>query len=283
MKEKKFKEIMGKLKSLLSFVKIDFSFPLIFILAYYLGELPLFCCFAVFLILHEMCHFLVAKKLGYLTKRIKISFFGASLEGLDDFSPSDELKVISAGPAFNLAVCVLCYLSFWFNPESYNYLYNILLANWALLIFNILPVYPLDMGRIMLVIFTKNLIRERALRLTKIISFSFIFLLFSIYLISSFFVLNITLGFVCVNLMSLLLSSAEGTSYKRELFIFHKAKLISKGLSERNIYLYSSVPLYTLFKFIDDYHFINFIFLSDDYEIVDTLSEIELYKKTGFM
>ena len=38
-----------------------------------------------------------------------------------------------------------------------------------------------------------------------------------------------------------------------------------------------------LFKFIDDYHFINFIFINEEFEIENSLTEIEFYKKIGFM
>ena len=40
-----------------------------------------------------MSHFLVAKKLGYIPNKIRLTFFGASLEGYDDFLISDEIKI----------------------------------------------------------------------------------------------------------------------------------------------------------------------------------------------
>ena len=277
------KKIITKIKNLFSFIKIDFSFILIFFIAICLKEVYLYFCFICFVLLHELAHFFMAKKLGYLAKNIRLSFFGATLEGLDDFTLKDEIKVILIGPLFNLFVVVLCYLSFWFYPESYNYLYEILIANLSILVFNFLPIYPLDFGRIILALLTRKHLRVKALRVTKIISFLFIFSLFIVYLISFFFEFNFTLGFVCVNLMSLLLSSSNGTSFKRELFIFHKAKLIEKGLVERNIYLNKDISHYKLFKYIDDYHFVNFIFLDERYEISNTLTEIEFYKEIGFM
>ena len=267
----------------LKFIKIDFSFILIFIISFYLEEIQLYFLFVLFMLLHEFTHLIVANKLGYLAKNIRLSFFGASLEGLDDFTISDEIKIVLAGPIFNFLICILCYLSFWFYPESYNYLYDILVVNTSMFMFNFLPIYPLDFGRIILVLFSKKNMRSQALKKTKIISLIFIFIVFAIFLVSIFFEYNFTLGFVCVNLMNLLLKSSKGTSFKRELFIFHKVKLLNKGLIERNIYLKKDVPLYSLFKFIDDYHFINFIFFNENFEIINTISEVEFYKKIGFM
>lgn len=275
--------LLSKIKKITTNIKIDYSFFVALIIAIFLKEIKLYLCSVIFVILHELSHFFVAKRLGYMAKKIHISFFGASLEGLDDFTLSDEINVIIAGPLFNLIIIVLCYLSFWFYPETYNYLYEILLSNIALFIFNFLPIYPLDLGRIILALFTRNNTREKALKKTKFISFIFIILMFVGFIISMFYRLNFSLGLVCINLMSLLLSSSEGTSFKRELFIFHKAKLLKKGLVEKNVYVKLNTPLYSLFKFIDDYHYFNFIFIDENFDIRNTLSEVEFYHKTGFL
>ena len=149
--------------------------------------------------------------------------------------------------------------------------------------FNFLPIYPLDFGRIILALYTKNNTRKVALKKTKNISIIFLSIAFFIYLVSISFCFNITFGLVCLNLANLLFESSDGTSFKRELFILHKAKLIKRGLIEKNIYISSATPLYTLFKFIDDYHYFNFIFLDNDFNISHTISEAEFYRKTGFL
>ncbi len=272
-------EIFVKIKAFLRFFKIDASFFVILILAIILDEIGLYFCFCAFTILHELSHYFVAKKLGYLAKSIKLNFFGASLEGLDDFSISDEIRVILAGPLFNLSIIILCYLCFWFYPESYHYLGDVLLANWAIFVFNFLPVYPLDLGRILHALFSKKLKREDSLKKVKRISIIVIAILFAIYLLSFFFDLNFTFGFVVVNLCFLLFSSSKGTSFKRQLFVNHKYKLLSKGLIERNIYVKSDTPDYKLFKYIDDYHFFNFMFVDENLEVVNSINEIELYQK----
>jgi len=142
---------------------IDISFFLVFIIAFFIGEFRFYVWYILFLLGHEFSHFYVAKKLGYYSKKIKLNFFGAALEGNDDFALKDEIKIIFAGPIFNFCFIVFCYLSFWFNPESYEFLYEILYANWALFIFNMLPIYPLDFGRIILLYFSKKRTRNDAL------------------------------------------------------------------------------------------------------------------------
>lgn len=282
-KFKRFALFFDKIKANLRFFKVDPSFFVIFILAIFLEEISLYVCFVVFLILHELVHFFVAKKLGYFAKRIKLNFFGASLEGLDDFLLQDEIKVVLAGPLFNLSVIVLCYLAFWFYPESYHYLNEILLANWAIFLFNFLPIYPLDLGRILHALLSQKYERAKALKMVKIVSLLFLIFMFVLFLVSFFFDFNFSFGFVVVNLTFLLFSSAKGTSFKRGLFVERKFKLLKRGLIERNIYVESGTENYSLFKYIDDYHFINFVFLDKTLKVSKTMSEIELYKSLGLI
>lgn len=264
---------------MLSFIKIDYSFLLLLVLAYFLGELKFYFIYVLFIILHELSHFFIAKKLGYMPKKIHLSFFGASLEGCDDFSFYDEIKIVLAGPAFNFIIVVICYLSFWFEPETYIYFYDILIVNLSILLFNILPIFPLDGGRFLLANFSKKHNRVDALKKTKMISLYFILCVFLIFLISFFFKYNFTLGFVCVNLVILLFSNSKSTSYKRELFVLKKLNNLRLGLLEKTIYVNGDIENFKLFKFIDNSHYFKFIFLDKNGNKISEMSEIEFYRK----
>lgn len=272
-----FRQILRKMKSIFKFLKIDFSFIVMLGLASVLGDLKLYFTFVVFLILHELTHFFVAKKLGYLAGKIRLNFFGASLEGLDDFVLSDEIKIVLAGPLFNLSVAIFCYLCFWFQPESYNYLQEVLTANLAILCFNFLPIFPLDCGRFLLALFSVHFSRAKSLKLARGISYFCVAIMFLLFVISMFVEFNFLLGFVAVNLLTLVIKSTNGTSYKRQLFAQRKYALIKKGLIERNIYVESETSKVFLFKYIDDYHFVNFIFVDKDFKRVSSMTEIELF------
>ena len=188
-----------------------------------------------------------------------------------------------AGPIFNFLVIIFCYLSFWFNPETYDFLFDLLLANWALLIFNMIPVFPLDAGRLILLFISLRHSRLIALRKTKMISILFVCFLFVLFVLSSFYTFNFSLGVSVVNLMFLIFSEATDTSYKRQVFVNRKFNLIRKGLLERCIYVSSDFPLYMLFKFIDDSHFYKFNFLDENYNIVKQIDELEFYRDIGMI
>lgn len=266
-----------------SFLKIDFSFFLLLVLAILIDDIVIYFWHVLFVVLHEMSHFFMAKKLGYLPQKIHLTFFGASLEGEDDFLVEDELKIILVGPVFNLCMIVTCYLMFWFEPESYIFLHDVLIANWSIFMFNMLPIFPLDMGRFLLVLLNKKFERKVALEKTKRISLLFVFVLFSVFLISLYFEYNFTLGFVCVNLASLLMKSAKDTSYKRQLFAYKKFEKLKKGLVERTVYVFSGCPTYKLYRFIDEYHFFRFVFVDKNNVCVSSMTEFELYESDGLL
>ena len=88
------KEKVRKIFKFAKFCKVDFSFILLLLLALILDDFAMYCWHVIFVLLHELSHLIMSKKLGYLPQKIHITFFGASLEGEDDFLLFDEIKII---------------------------------------------------------------------------------------------------------------------------------------------------------------------------------------------
>jgi len=282
----KFNKIREKLRKICQIprlVQIDISFLFVLLFVFFVGEIRFYFWYILSLLGHELSHFFAAKKLGYFPKKIKLNFFGAVLEGDDDFLIRDEIKVVLAGPFFNFCIIIFCYLSFWFEPESYIILYDILMANWALLMFNFLPIFPLDFGRFLLLFFSLKQSRMQAIKNAKIVSYVFIFVMFLLCLISSFYTFNFSLGLSAINLMFLAFSNGKDTSYKRQLFVSRKFNLLKKGLLERTVYVENDTALYSLFKFIDDSHYFRFVFLDSNLKPSYSMGEIEFYEKIGMI
>ena len=117
--------------------------------------LGLFGC----VVLHELGHAVTAKRYGIRTKDITLLPIGgvARLERMPD-DPRQELWVALAGPAVNVAIAAALWV--WFqvtrggpnlagiNLTSGTFLERILLVNISLVVFNILPAFPMDGGRI---------------------------------------------------------------------------------------------------------------------------------------
>lgn len=109
--------------------------------------------FFVSVLIHEMSHSLIARKRGTPVERITLFLFGGMAEiEKEPETPYSEFIMAIAGPgaSFILAVFfgVIWYFSRNFPPigEPVKYL---ALINLVLGIFNILPGYPLDGGRIL--------------------------------------------------------------------------------------------------------------------------------------
>lgn len=277
------KKAYFKIKQLFRCFEIDYSFFIMLILFYLLGEFKLYFIYLAFIILHEISHLFVAKRLGYLPKKLKLTAFGASLEGFDDFLMADEIKIALAGPFFNFTASIICYLSFWFYPESYSFLSDILTVNLSILIFNMIPVFPLDAGRIMLCFLSRKRKRIEAVKLAKNISLSIVIFLFIVSIFSFFKSFGFSLGFVSINLCLLLFSSSKDTSFKREIILNKKLKRLNKGLPQKTLFVNENYSESLLLKFIDGEHYFIFIFVNDKFEKVRELDERTLLLKLGFI
>lgn len=111
-------------------------------------------------LLHEFGHALTAKKFGINTKDITLLPIGglARLQKIPE-NPVHELWITAAGPAVNavIAILLLIFLKSLGSFEPINtitmtsgpFLERLMVANIALVIFNILPAFPMDGGRIL--------------------------------------------------------------------------------------------------------------------------------------
>jgi Zn-dependent protease len=118
------------------------------------------------LILHELGHALVARRVGIPIAGIDLWFFGGLAHTRrEPQTPGEEFKVAAAGPAVTFAVLALCLVVAMLLPASARVtdavvsrhgsitpalalLGWIAFINGALLLFNMLPAFPLDGGRI---------------------------------------------------------------------------------------------------------------------------------------
>lgn len=277
------KNLASLFKKIISFFQINYSFLVLLLLFAILDELLFYFIYLLFLIIHELSHLLVAKKKGYLPKKLKLTAFGASLEGFDDFLLEDEIKIVLAGPFFNFCAVVFCYLSFWFYPESYTYLSQVLEVNLSILIFNMIPIFPLDAGRLLLCLISKKVGRRKAVKVVKSISLFFVFVMFFISMFSFFIYFNFSIGFVSVNLCLLLFDSASGTSFKREVVLFKKIKRLNRGVPKKSVFIKENYPEQLLLKFIDGEHYFVFVFVNEKFEVQKEIDEYNLLLKLGFI
>src|SRR4051812_27358617 len=122
--------------------------------------------FFVSLTLHELGHAVVARRNGIGISGIELWFFGGLAKMTrDTSSPGEEFRISAAGPAVTLAIMLLCAAAGAVLADAHTFLDvaelagrettpAIALLGWLalvnafLLVFNLIPAFPLDGGRI---------------------------------------------------------------------------------------------------------------------------------------
>lgn len=107
------------------------------------------------IVFHETAHSLVARHYGMPIRGITLFIFGGVAEmTAEPTRPRDELLMAAAGPAASLVLAAILLLLFGGvvalgGPESIaGVLHYLALLNFILAIFNLVPAFPLDGGRI---------------------------------------------------------------------------------------------------------------------------------------
>ncbi len=133
--------------------------------------LAIFVC----VVIHELSHSLTARKYGISTRSITLLPIGgvADLERIPE-NPRQELAVSIAGPISNLVIALVLWLlinltgDFNIQQEhlqsinSSNFFIVLTFANVMLAVFNMLPVFPMDGGRVFRSVLALRLPREQA-------------------------------------------------------------------------------------------------------------------------
>jgi Zn-dependent protease len=103
-------------------------------------------------LIHELSHSLIARRKGTEVKSITLFIFGGVAQiSNEPKDPNSELLIAIAGPIASLILAGLFFLIAYLSPEeissaifSYLFLVNVVLA-----VFNLIPAFPLDGGRIL--------------------------------------------------------------------------------------------------------------------------------------
>ena len=145
--------------------KIGISFLLLVCLCAICGKFVLLINYILALLFHELAHIFVATKRGYTLKEFKLSLFGVAVELNEKIDEKDSFVINISGPFFNLFLCLVCVSFYWLIPLSFQILNTFCISNLTLAIFNLLPLYPLDGGKIFHSIFgtKKYKILEKAI------------------------------------------------------------------------------------------------------------------------
>lgn len=129
-------------------IKVGTSVIILLVLCLFFHNFLVLLNYFLALFLHELAHLIVATKRGYTLRQFRIDLFGMAIDIDSDIESKDSFIVNIAGPMLNLILCGVCVAMYYLFPMTYVYFNTFCIANFSLAIFNLLPIYPLDGGKI---------------------------------------------------------------------------------------------------------------------------------------
>jgi Zn-dependent protease/predicted transcriptional regulator len=138
-------------------------------------------------VLHEFGHILTARRFGIVSTEVTLLPIGgvANLDHMPE-KPYQELLVALAGPAVNVVIAAALFIALGtFHPEALTQLDDAQLgllprlaaANLFLAVFNLIPAFPMDGGRVLRAMLAMWLDRAKATRIAASIGQIFAFAL----------------------------------------------------------------------------------------------------------
>lgn len=230
-------------------IKVSFQplfLLLIAVLSFNMGDLGsslIFAACAIFAILaHEFGHALMAKRYGLGAEVILTTWGGVTMHAPPK-NDAQDVRVTAAGPAVGLVIGLTFYLLIlamgWLNlgptlakaPYLLTFLIYMMWINLVWSIFNLLPVMPMDGGKLTAIFLKRRFKPDLATKISAILSFSFTLAILVYALFShSTFMIVIALFLLMGNFGTLRAVMASSKAKKPKT-----ANLQAEGIYERGL------------------------------------------------
>lgn len=209
-----------------------------------LGEGYLFLVYIFTAIIHEFAHSVTASYYNCRTEQITLYPYGAVLYGeFSDLKPTQEIIVALSGPLFNIITAVLFTALWWIFPEIYAYTDVIVMVNVSIALFNLLPVYPLDGGRILMCFLKLKIGTRKACAAVKIMGLICCIVFAALYFISLFYEINYSFALVSVFLLTSILEDSGGKESVQSVIYPPSGKKLLCGVEKKYIQVSGEITL----------------------------------------
>ncbi|MEE0865197.1 MAG: site-2 protease family protein [Clostridia bacterium] len=216
--------------------KIDLKIFLFIIIFYFTKQIETYAIIIFFAIIHELGHLIAGLALGMKPESIKLIPFGLSISfklnprdynkkiGTGNLFEIKKIIVAVAGPLINFFIILIA------SHINLNILSNLIIiyVNLLIMLFNLIPIYPLDGGRILKGILHMFVGKKESDKYTNYISFVSLLILTFLGSIEIYYLKNIAIFFIIIFLWILYIT--EDIIHKRRLKIYN---LIEKTIEIR--------------------------------------------------
>lgn len=198
-----------------------FIFIIIFIITH---QIEIYIYLMLFVFIHELSHMLVGILLGLKPKSLHIMPFGLSIV-FEDLSSRKlveykKILVTLAGPMSNLVIILITsFLNINISLKE-----NIIFANILIAIFNMLPIYPLDGGRIINSLLNLRFEKELCVKIVNRISNIVMIIITAASSIVVIYYKNLAILFLIIYLWIIVIN--ENKKYNMQIKVYD---IIKKG------------------------------------------------------
>ena len=234
--------------------------------------------YVIFGILHEFGHAVVGRLLGYRLNVITLMPYGASLSGNNtSLKPKDEIVIAIAGPIVNIAVILVCILLIKLNIP-FEHLTLIKDINISYLMFNLLPVFPLDGGRVLLALFSLKFKRKTAFKICNIIGYVVFVCYTLLFIISFFYSPNFMMGINALFLLIGLFNDDKTAYYVNVNSINQTYFKIKKGSAVKMFAVNENANLFDTYKLLDKYSVNQILIFDENNNLKSTMMDFDFEK-----
>ena len=257
-------------------IRIHPLFFLLGVVLFLLGNWYVFLAYFITMLAHEMGHSAAASRYGFRLDDINLMPYGAVLSGeTDGLTPRQEIIVALCGPAVNLALAVIFTALWWLIPATFFFTEVFVVSNIVTALFNIIPVFPLDGGRIALAAMSSKMPRGKAMRAVKISGIITASIFTALFIVSAFFKFNLTYSIIAVFIFAGTLTGGKAFSYIRVKATASRASRVKRGIPVKEVIIHKSATLFCLNKLLTGAEYYKITITDDNLKPLKQITETE--------